>query len=127
MRTKEQIKQYHKYYAFNKMWTCVVCCEDMLMRNKFRHLVKDYHLINVENMIALGLEVPEFKRSASKDWKCTVCDDGYSYKNRYQHCLSLKHKNKEALLTAEGLQIPSIKVNEDFMPNFSKQSIPVKR
>lgn len=120
MRTKEQVRMYKALYDRNKMWTCSVCGEEMKITRKYNHLRKDYHLINVENMIANGLEVPNFKKSAPKDWKCYICDDGYIYKNKSQHCLSDTHKRNQALLIQKGLPITSMKVYETFIPNFSK-------
>lgn len=126
MRTKEQIKAYRDLYNSKKMWNCSVCNEELKISNKYSHLEKDYHLINVENMIALGLEVPKFKRSAPKDWKCPICKNGIVYKNRSQHCSSLRHIRNKELLSLKGIPTPNIFVNEKFMPNFSRQSIEVK-
>lgn len=106
-----RVKAYRRLYYNTRRWTCSVCNEDMKMDNKYKHLKKDYHLVGVENMIAKGLEVPNFIRKAPKNWKCPICGDETMIRNRSQHIKTQYHKAKVSNLVSKGLPVPNIFVN----------------
>lgn len=106
---------YHKKYIRAKRWKCTVCDEDMVVKDKYKHLEKDYHLINVENMKSKGLEIPAFKRISTKNnWECPVCNIGKPSKNKWSHISTKMHRDNVAYLEEMGIPVPDFHVNRKF-------------